>query len=105
MAHILKLFEFAQHNGVAQVYVRRRWIHAEVHVWGFRLFRGLLKLGFQFIDTDDFGRTFLKIRELLFDRLELLSHYFFSGEFWTVFSTRRPWMRNFPSKTIRTASA
>ena len=31
VAHILKMFQLAQHNGVAQMYVRRRWIHAEIH--------------------------------------------------------------------------
>ncbi len=35
MAHILKLFEFSEHDGVAQVYIRRGRVHAEVNAQRF----------------------------------------------------------------------
>src|ERR1700722_14165177 len=106
MPHILKLLELAEHHGVAQVNVRRGGIHSEIYTQRFLLFRGLLELGFEFILPDDFGHALLQIRELFLNRLELRSsHYFLSDALSEVVNTRRPSMRNFPSNTMRTASA
>src|ERR1700733_14579418 len=106
MGRILKLLEFAEHHGMAQVDVRRRGIHSEIYAQRLLLFNGLFELRLQLILSDDFGHALLQVRELFLNRLELRSgHYFFSGVSSGVINTRRPSMRNFPSSTMRTASA
>ena len=105
MAHILKLFEFAEHHGVAQVDVRRRRIHSEIHAQGLLLFDGLLELGLELVLADDFRRALLQIRELFLNRFEFCGrHYFFSHPFSGRTKTRRPSTRNLSSRTMRTAS-
>ena len=105
MAHILKLLQFSQHHGVAQMNIRRCGVHAQIHAQRFASLHGLLELGLQFFFADDFRHALFQVRELLFHRLEFCGrHYFPSGPFRRINSTRRPSIRYRPSSTIRTAS-
>ena len=82
VALVLELLELAQHDGVAEVQIRRGGIDAEIDAQRFAGLRGLLELGLEFVFADDFGGAFAQVLELFFNRFELRgSHYFFSGTF------------------------
>jgi hypothetical protein len=71
VAEILKVFELAEHHGVAEVQIGSSGIHAELHPEGLasraRFFEFRAQLGF----TDDFGGAFPDVGELFVDGSEV----------------------------------
>ena len=54
MPEILKVFQFAQNDSMAEVQVRRRRVHAEFYAQRFAGGTGLFQLGAQIRLADDF---------------------------------------------------
>ncbi len=92
VSHILKVFQLAQHHGVAQVNVRRGRIHAELRPQRLSGLRRGLEFRFQIFFADNFRGALAQVGKLLIHRQKLailVRHYLFSGT--TI--TRRPSMR------------
>ena len=68
VAEILKMFELADQNGVAQVDVRRGGIEARLHAQRLAGFLRALELGAQFFDANGLFRAFGEVRELFVNR-------------------------------------
>src|ERR1700730_794496 len=96
------MFEFANHNCVAQMNIRRSRIDSELHAQRLPGFVRLLEFGAQLCLRNSFQSAFGEIGELLFHRPEFHRVHFFGDPPPT--STRRPSIRYFPSSTIFTAS-
>ena len=59
MAHILKMFEFANQNGVAQMQIRRSGIEARFYLKWLAGLGGFLQALAQFLLANDFNGAFL----------------------------------------------
>ena len=71
VAQILKMLQLAQHDGVAEMNIGRRGIHAEIRAQRLTGFRGLLELCLQVFVANDFRRSLFQIGELLVNGFEL----------------------------------
>src|SRR5207245_11199744 len=58
VAFVLKMLEFAQHNGVAEMQIGRRGINAELDAQWFTRGAGTFELGAQLFFANNFGRAF-----------------------------------------------
>ena len=93
MAHVLKMFQLAQHHGVAQMNIGRGGVHAELHAQGLAGLRRFFELRFQLVFANDFRGALSQIGELFLDRFESsrkTSSFSPSGR---SINTRRPSMR------------
>ena len=67
---ILKMFELAQHNRVAEMQVGSGRVHAQLHAQRLARSPRLLQLGAQFGLANDFRGALLEIGQLFVDRCE-----------------------------------
>ena len=74
VAHVLKVFEFAEDDGVAEVQIGSGGIDAEIDAEGFAGFDGFGELCFQFFFANDFGAAFFEVGELFFNGFEIRGH-------------------------------
>ena len=82
VAHILKMFQLAQHDGVSQMNIRRGRIHAEIRPQRFPRLRRLLELRAHLAFRNDFRRALFQVRQLLVNGFEFRGwHLIFSGLF------------------------
>ena len=58
VSKVLKMLQLAEDDGVAEMNVGRRGVHAEIHAQGCARFQRLLKLGGQLRFGNDFGDAF-----------------------------------------------
>ena len=65
MAFVLKMLEFAQHNGVAEMQIGRGGINAELDAQWFARGAGTFELRPEFLFANDFGGAFAQRGELL----------------------------------------
>src|SRR5207302_6049294 len=70
VAEVLKVFELAQHDRVAEVQVGSSRVHSELHAQRLACRTGLFKFGAQFGFADDFRCSLLDICELFVYRRE-----------------------------------
>jgi hypothetical protein len=75
VSEILKMFEFAQQNRVAEMEVRRRRIKSSLHPQGFARCPRPLQLGTEFGLADDFRGALLDVGKL----------FVYGGEGWHAF--------------------
>ena len=64
------MFQLAQHDGVAEVQVGRRGVHAQLHAQRLAGFQRSFELRAQILFANDFRRALAQIGELLVDGLE-----------------------------------
>jgi hypothetical protein len=95
MAQVLKLFEFPQHHGVAQMDIRRRGVHAQIHAQRLARLRRFQQLRLQLFFADNFRDALFQDLQLFLDGFEFdRCHEFLSGLLLgpcqSTTSTRRP---------------
>jgi len=76
---VLKVLELTKDHGVAEMNVRGRWVHAEIHAQRLSSLGRLLELRGQIFLTDDFGDAFFEIGDLFGDGFEFAFGHFESS--------------------------
>ena len=64
VAHVLKMFQLAQHHGVAEMKIGRGGVDAEIDAQRLAGFERFRELRFQLFFANDFGGAFFQVREL-----------------------------------------
>ena len=102
------MFQFAQHDSVAQVQIGRRRVHTEFYAKRTACLRGELQFRAQIFFADDFSRAAPDVRELLVHWRKFIRRAHFAADpaprLRDAATTRLPSMRYSPESTRRTAS-
>ena len=73
VAQILKMFQLAQHDGVAEVEIGGRGVHAEIHAQRLPGFQRFIKACLERFFGNNFRDAFFDVSELLFDEFEFVA--------------------------------
>jgi len=70
VSEVLEVFQLAKDHGVAQMNIRRGWVHAQIDAKRLSGLRRLFELRLQILLANDFGDAFFQVGELFFDGFE-----------------------------------